>query len=59
MAILEEVVNPFVRIIYGIIDALPGVIAAILILIVGYFGELYPAAYRLTRYCPRSAELPG
>ncbi|VVB81257.1 Uncharacterised protein [uncultured archaeon] len=36
MALLEEVASPFMRLGYGVIDAVPGVIAAILILIVGY-----------------------
>jgi len=36
IAIIEEVTSPFLRLGYGIIDALPGVIAAIVILLVGY-----------------------
>lgn len=36
MALVEEVTGPFLRLFYGVIDAVPGVIAAILILIVGY-----------------------
>ncbi len=36
MALLEEVTSPFLRLGYGVIDAVPGVIAAVLILIVGY-----------------------
>lgn len=36
MAILEEITNPFLRMGYGVIDALPGIIAAILILVLGY-----------------------
>ena len=36
MAILEEVTSPFLRLAYGFIDAVPGVVAAILILVIGY-----------------------
>jgi len=36
MAILEQVTSPFLRLAYGVIDAVPGVIAAVLILVVGY-----------------------
>jgi len=36
MAILEEVTSPFLRLAYGFLDAVPGVVAAILILILGY-----------------------
>jgi len=36
MAIIEEVTSPFLRMGYGVIDAVPGVLAAILVLIVGY-----------------------
>lgn len=36
MALFENVASPFLRLAYGIIDAVPGVIAAILILVVGY-----------------------
>jgi hypothetical protein len=36
MAILEEVTSPFLRLAYGFVDAVPGVVAAILILILGY-----------------------
>lgn len=36
MAILEQVTSPFLRLAYGVIDAVPGIIAAILILAVGY-----------------------
>ena len=36
MALLEEVTSPFLRLAYGFIDAVPGVVAAILILIIGY-----------------------
>jgi len=36
MAIIEEVTSPFLRLAYGVIDAVPGVIAAILILVIGY-----------------------
>ena len=36
MAIIEEVTSPFLRLAYGFIDAIPGVVAAILILIIGY-----------------------
>lgn len=36
MAIIEEVTSPFLRLGYSVIDAVPGVIAAILILVLGY-----------------------
>lgn len=36
MALLEEVTSPFLRLAFGFIDAVPGVVAAILILIIGY-----------------------
>lgn len=36
MALVEEVTGPFLRLFYGVVDAVPGVIAAILVLIVGY-----------------------
>lgn len=36
MAIIEQVASPFLRLAYGVIDAVPGVIAAVLILVVGY-----------------------
>lgn len=36
MAIIEEVTSPFLRLGYGLMDAVPGVIAAILILVIGY-----------------------
>ena len=36
MVLLEEVASPFLRLGYGVIDAVPGVIAAILVLVVGY-----------------------
>ena len=36
MAILEQVTSPFLRMAYGVIDAVPGIIAALLILVVGY-----------------------
>jgi len=34
--ILEEVTSPFLRLGYGVLDAVPGIVAAVLILIVGY-----------------------
>jgi hypothetical protein len=36
MALIEEVTSPFLRLGYGVIDSVPGVIAAILILVLGY-----------------------
>jgi len=36
MAIMEQVTSPFLRLAYSVIDAVPGVIAAVLILILGY-----------------------
>src|SRR3990172_6124903 len=36
MALIEEVTSPFLRLAYGFIDAIPCVVAAILILIIGY-----------------------
>ncbi len=40
MAIIEEVTSPFLRLAYGVIDAVPGVLAAVLILLLGYFVAL-------------------
>lgn len=37
MALIEEVTSPFFRLGYSVIDAVPGVIAAVLILVLGYF----------------------
>ena len=36
MALIEEVTSPFLRLAFGFVDAIPGVVAAILILIIGY-----------------------
>lgn len=36
MALIEEVTSPFLRLAYGFIDAVPGIVAAILILVLGY-----------------------
>jgi len=36
MALVEEVTSPFLRLAYGFIDAVPGIVAAILILVLGY-----------------------